>query len=207
MDQPITPTTTNEDNDFSRIIKKLRTNKEKEVDPQIQRYKSDTFWPHICFRCAGVLTILLSVTLPALAASSVPNKEIVLSVMSISIAALTSLGSFFRWERTWRGNTTALIAIEQHCAKWELELANAELKVPSDERITHVYLATSDLLANVRSVAASQSEGFLATRSSRSKTVQPRYKAIPPLRLLFVQIAVASQKRAAFRIRYCPAKI
>jgi hypothetical protein len=82
--------------------------------------------------------------------------------MSVTIAALTSLSSFFRWERNWRGNITAKTAIEQYCAKWELELTNARLRISEDDRITHVYKATSDLLANVSNVVSSESEGFFS---------------------------------------------
>ena len=110
----------------------------------------------------GIITILLSVTLPAIAASSLAQKDILLSAMSIAIAAFTGLSSFYKWERTWRGNSSAQVALEQHCAKWELELTNARLIVPADERVKHVYLATSDLLANARNVVSSESEGFFS---------------------------------------------
>jgi hypothetical protein len=82
--------------------------------------------------------------------------------MSIAIAALTGLSSFYRWERTWRGNSSAQVALEQHCAKWELEMTNARLILAPEDRVMHVYQATDDLLTNASNVVSSESEGFFS---------------------------------------------
>jgi Protein of unknown function (DUF4231) len=163
MDQPISPHPTEDDKDpFTQVVKDARIIKEKSVDSRIDWYKNHTFWPRLLFRVAGIVTIILSASLPAVSVASFQSKEFVLSVMSIGIAVLTGFSSFFRWERTWRGNLTAKIAIEQYCAKWELELTNARLKTSPEERIKHVYLATSYLLTNVSNVVSSESEGFFS---------------------------------------------
>jgi Protein of unknown function (DUF4231) len=147
---------------FDAVLKSCRSLKEQYVDIRISYYKDHTKIPRWMFRSAGVLTILLSVTLPALAAAVFPYKEIILSAVSIAIAALTGLSSFYRWDRTWSGNSSAQVALEQHVAKWELELANAQYVVPSDQRLSHAYQATNDLLINARSVVSSESSGFFS---------------------------------------------
>ena len=111
-------------------------------------YRTHTPGPRFWFRWAGIITIVFSVTLPALAAAKIPYKELALSVMSIAIAALKGLSSFYTWERTWRANSTAQIMLEQHVAKWEPELTNARVLVSPQDRATHVYKATSDLITN-----------------------------------------------------------
>jgi Protein of unknown function (DUF4231) len=80
-----------------------------------------------------ISTIILSVTLPALASAHFDHKELVISAMSIAIAALTGLGFFYHWERTWRGNSTAQMALEQAVGKWELELKRAEFVITQDD--------------------------------------------------------------------------
>jgi Protein of unknown function (DUF4231) len=163
MDQPNIPHPPKDEKDrFAEFIEEARSIKEKNIDPTIDHYKTHIAGPRSLFLSSGILTILLSVALPAVSIAPFPSKEIVLSGMSVTIAALTALSSFFRWERTWRGNITAKTAIEQYCAKWELELTNARLRISEDERITHVYKATSDLLANVSNVVSSESEGFFS---------------------------------------------
>jgi hypothetical protein len=147
---------------FDAVLKSCRALKEQYVDIRISYYKDHTKIPRWMFRTAGVMTILLSVTLPALAAAVFPYKELILSTVSIAIAALTGLSSFYRWDRTWSGNSSAQVALEQHVAKWELELTNAQYVVPFDQRILHAYQATNDLLINARSVVSSESSGFFS---------------------------------------------
>jgi hypothetical protein len=147
---------------FTDAVEAASLIKKEYVDPRIGWYKAHTFFPRWCFRVVGITTILLSVSLPAVAASGWPRKDMALSVMSVTIAALTGLSSFYRWERTWRGNSSAQMALEQLCAKWKLELTNARLILSPEERVKHVYQATDDLLANARSVVSSESEGFFS---------------------------------------------
>ncbi len=154
--------TTQEADTFTDAVEAASSIKREYVDPRIDWYKTHTLFPRWCFRVVGIATILLSVTLPAVAASGWPKKDIALSVMSVSIAALTGLSSFYRWERTWRGNSSAQMALEQLCAKWKLELTNARLVLSPEERVKHVYKATDDLLTNARSVVSSESEGFFS---------------------------------------------
>lgn len=147
---------------FDAVLKSCRALKEQYVDVRISYYKGHTVLPRWMFRLAGIFTILLSVTLPALAAAVFPHKEIVLSATSIMIAALTGLSSFYRWDRTWSGNSSSQVALEQRVAKWELELTNAQYLQAPDDRIVHLYQATNDLLTNASNIVSSESTGFFS---------------------------------------------
>ena len=133
------------------------------VDVHYEWYRKNKWLPFFLFRGSGVLTIVLGVSLPAVAAfPSFPYKDLVLAVMSVTIAALTGLASFFRWERSWRGRFLSEFAIENLTAKWELELINARLVLDPVERIKHVYLATNDLISNFRSISFAETEDFFS---------------------------------------------
>ena len=164
------------DDRFTQAVEATRELKTKYIEPRIEWYRTHTSAPRRLFRVAGVLTILLSVSLPAAAAAEFPHKAIVLSGMSITIAMLSGLSGFYRWERTWHGNSTSQMALEQHVAKWELELANARLILTADERVKHVYQATDDLLTNSRSVVATESEGFFSALQFPQQNSQPNSK-------------------------------
>jgi hypothetical protein len=170
MAEPPTGLQPNSDDEiFKEAVDSARSLKEKYVDPRIGWYKNHTATPRWMFRLAGISTILLSVTLPALAAGHFSHKELIVSAVSIAIAALTGLGSFYRWERTWHGNSTAQLALEHLVAKWELELTNAKLLLDANKRSEHVYLATNDLLTNSRSVVSSEAEGFFSLLQAPQK--------------------------------------
>jgi hypothetical protein len=156
----------NQDDQFKAALVAAHAIKAKYVDPRLQWYKTHTMLPRVIYRLVGISTIILSVTLPALTAAQFQYKELVVSGMSILIAALTGLGSFYHWDRTWRGNSTAQVSIEQYVAKWELELARAQQVVPAGDRISHIYKATDDLLANAGSVVSSESQGFFSNLQS-----------------------------------------
>ncbi len=159
----VTPTPRNDDGDsFTQVLKAARDIKDKYVNPRIHWYKTHTTLPRTIYRLVGISTIILSVTLPALASAHFDHKELVISAMSIAIAALTGLGSFYHWERTWRGNSTAQMALEQAVGKWELELKPAEFVITQDDRVNHVIKATDDLLTNTGTVVSSESEGFFS---------------------------------------------
>jgi hypothetical protein len=145
---------------FPDVVKSCRALKEQYVDTRIDYYKHHTKIPRAMFRWAGVLTIVFSVTLPALAAAVFAYKELILSATSVAIAALTGLSSFYRWDKTWSGNSSAQVALEQHVAKWELEITNAQYLLAPADRNLHVYKATNDLLINSSNVVSSESTGF-----------------------------------------------
>jgi hypothetical protein len=147
---------------FDAVMKSCRDLKEKYVDVRITYYQGHTRMPRWMFRLAGVFTILFSVTLPAFAAAVFPYKEVVLSATSNAIAFLTGLSSFYRWDRTWSGNSSSQVALEQRVAKWELELTNAQYLLAPDEQIVHVYQATNDLLTNASNIVSSESTGFFS---------------------------------------------
>jgi hypothetical protein len=156
-----TPATESSDS-FSQVRIAARGIKELYVDTRIEWYKTPTKIPRNTFRTIGILTILLSVTLPALASATFPHKELTITVISVTIAALTGLGSFYHLERTWRGNSTAQMALEQAVGKWELEIRRAEFVLAPADRVEHVIKATDDLLANTGTVVSSESEGFFS---------------------------------------------
>jgi|SRR5580704_14700984 hypothetical protein len=169
-----TATPDSSEDKFAEAVKVGNELRKKYVDPRISWYRDHTSKPRTFFRIAGILTILLSASLPAVAVAAFPYKELALSVMSIAIAVLASLSTFFRWERTWRGNSTAQMTLEQHVAKWELELTNARLILSADDRVKHVYQATDDLLANARGVVSAESEGFFSGLQFPQQNSQPK---------------------------------
>lgn len=144
------------------LEQKARELEQKYVEPRIEWYRTHSRAPRFFFRWAGIATILFSVTLPAIAALVFPYKELALSVMSIAIAALTGFSSFYKWERTWHANSTSQVALQQHVAKWELELSNAKLQPTPQDQADHIYKATDDLLTNAASVVNAESEGFFS---------------------------------------------
>jgi hypothetical protein len=150
-----------DDERFDKLVLAAYQIRENFVRPNLEWYKKHKWWPLLFFRVAGIITIVLGVSLPAVAAIEFTYKNIILSLMSVTIAALTGLSSFFRWERTWRGRVLSQSAVDGLLAKWELEIENARLILDdAHERRQHVYRATNDLISNFRNVSATETEEF-----------------------------------------------
>ncbi len=96
---------------LDEIEKQARELQKRYIQPRIDWYIKHSAGPRFWFRWAGITTIVFSVSLPALAAAHFLYKELVLSFMSIAIAPLTGLSSFYKWERTWRANSVAQVTL------------------------------------------------------------------------------------------------
>jgi Protein of unknown function (DUF4231) len=150
---------------FEAVERQAREIKERYVDRNRKWYAKHQYIPFLLFRTAGIITIIFSVTLPAVAAlNDFEYRQVVIAFMSITIAALTGLSTFFHWERSWRGRNLSMSATDALVEKWELELLNARLVLTDpQERLKHVYLATSDLITNFRGISSSETEDFFAS--------------------------------------------
>ena len=148
---------------FDELVAAAHAIKEKFIVPNRDWYRKHKTLPRLLFRVGGIITIVLAASLPAVAPIDFPRKTIVLTVMSVTIAALTGLNSFFRWERAWRGRALSQYAIDGLVARWELEIENARLILgDAHERRQHVYRATRDLISNFQNVADTESEEFFS---------------------------------------------
>ena len=146
--------------DYDAAVASARAIRAKYVDERLGWYKAHKVFPRVAYRLVGITTVVLSVTLPALTTAEFEHKDLIISCISIVIAALTGLGSFYHWDRTWQKNATAEASIEGFLAKWELEIARAKSLAAPVDRIKHVYDATDDLIANTSKVISSETQDF-----------------------------------------------
>ena len=108
------------------------------VDRARQYYAKKSKWPKLAFRASGISVILLSLSIPFFASLQFTWKDVLLSALAVSIAIVTSLNSFFKWEHTWRvyrqtefllGNLVSLYELRIVEAKQELEHTNEKNKI------------------------------------------------------------------------------
>ncbi|WP_248919940.1 DUF4231 domain-containing protein [Pseudomonas entomophila] len=155
-------TADNSEHSLHNFLGAARSIKKCFVDPRREWYAKHQSYPFYMFRVCGVVTILLGVILPVVAVTYFQYKTEVMSVMSLTIAALTGLSNFFRWERSWRGREQSKFAIDALEAKWELELAKASHVLSEEKRLEHVYIATNDFFTNVRIISAAETDEFFS---------------------------------------------
>src|SRR5581483_8073077 len=104
---------------FLSVLEEFARIKNEFVVRQLNWYKAHARTPMLLFRASGILVILLSVSLPFLTTLDGLWKTVVLPVISLLIAGLTGMNSFFRWEGAWKGYRQTRLTLEYLLAEWE----------------------------------------------------------------------------------------
>jgi hypothetical protein len=147
--------------DKDKYFRDLRDQKKLYVDKALERYKGrikpfrNSFW------IIGGLIILCSVSLPVLAQTTTKKHPWVISVVSLVVALLTALNSFFGWHFTWQKAVAVTAALEHYIACWEIDLVKA-YRESYDAAKQQAYNHTSYLFTQVFTTVSGESEAFFA---------------------------------------------
>jgi hypothetical protein len=150
---------------------KLRAQTDEYLDKIIKHYDQRIPRARAIFQITGALVILGSVSLPFLAQMTTAehkpfglNTEAVLGVISfvsLAVALLTSLNSFFGWRFSWQRGVAVLAALEHYSACWKMDLLKAEEEGYPRAKVD-AYLHTSYLYTQVFAAVSAESEAFFA---------------------------------------------
>jgi hypothetical protein len=145
---------------FLSVLEEVTRVKDEYVVQQMNWYKEHTRTPMRLFRISGVLVILLSVSLPFLTTLEGPWKTIILPAVSLAVAGLTGLNSFFRWESDWKGYRQTQLALEYLLTEWELQIAEAKCQIDIQKGIDIALQATRQLISTSRTTMSVEAEEY-----------------------------------------------
>lgn len=146
---------------FDTLVEELRHLVEQHIVPEYRWYQGHTTLPRLYFRVAGVVVVVGSLALPVIAAqSSSAYSKPALTVVSLAVAILSSLSTFFRWDASWRSRSNAAAGLKGLLARWELSLRAAQTSQNPPEA---ALSATQKLFDEAFSLVGSETEGFFAT--------------------------------------------
>ncbi len=148
------------DKRFLSVLAELTHIKDEFVVRQLHWYETRARTPMLLFRISGALVILLSVSLPFLTTLGGFWKTIVLPVISLLIAGLTGLNSFFRWESAWKGYRQTHLTLEYLLTGWELQIAEARCQVDEQKAIDIALKATEQLINMTRTTTSTEAEDY-----------------------------------------------
>ena len=103
----------------------LRELVNQHIRPELRWYTRNTFWPRMAFRAAGVFVVIGSLLLPVITATTWSRRGTVLTAVSLAVAVVSSLSTFFRWDAMWQSRIRAVRDLSSLLAKWELNLTAA----------------------------------------------------------------------------------
>jgi len=138
----------------------------------LEWYRANTKWPMFAFRLSGIATIILGAALPAVVSMDekiIPDaraRKIAVIVMSVSLAALTALSAFYRWEKTWHGRNAARRSLELLMTKFNMELADVKPTDDDEDSCKRREAAALALIAGADQVVSTETAEFSANLQS-----------------------------------------
>ena len=147
------------DEQFQQILDELSKVKQEVADTQ-RWFQDHARTPRVLFRVSGILLILLSVSVPFIAAQTAPWKDTVVSIATLTIAGLSGLTAFFRWEYTWQGNRQTEYALEHLLTMWQLKMVEAKHVADTQQAISLAFQATEQLLLEARAVTSTETTEY-----------------------------------------------
>lgn len=147
------------DERFLKILEELGQFKQEVVQTR-DWYKAHAPQPMRWFRITGALLIILSVSVPFIAGQTAPWKDTVLSLMTLTIAALTGLGAFFRWEYAWQSYRKTQYALDRLLNMWEFKIVEARYQVDPQRAIDMALRSTEQLLQDAAAITSSETAEY-----------------------------------------------
>ncbi len=147
------------DEQFLKILGELERVKQGIVDTR-GWYKQHAPQQAIPFRVSGVLLILLSVSVPFIAAQTASWKDTVVSLATLSIAALTGLSAFFRWEYAWQSYRQTQFALDRLLNMWDLKIVEAKHQADPQRAIEMAIRTTEQLLRDAASITNAEAAEY-----------------------------------------------
>jgi type IV secretory pathway VirB2 component (pilin) len=142
------------------LLERLRKIKETQVDRKIKWHKNHAKWHKIYFRVFGVLIIILSTSIPFVVAREFDNKNVVISIIALGIAALSGINSFFHWQNSWRSYIKTYFALKYLASQWELQILRIEQETDFQKARESALTATENLINGANSFTETDIEDF-----------------------------------------------
>jgi len=145
---------------FISIMNELIILKDTRVISYLNWLRNHADSPRKLFRISGATIILLSVSVPLLSIINDPARNIILPVVTLVIAALTSLNSFFQWQNAWQSRRQTQFSLEYFLSNWELAMLRAKYETDTAKAIDLAIAATENLLNRTREISGAETAQF-----------------------------------------------
>lgn len=148
------------DPELQSVLKELTNIKDKYVVPSLKFYQTHGTLPMFLFGFFGVITILLSVSIPVLAARDDFWRTAILPIVAVLVAGSTSLMQFFRWESIWKTYSQTGQTLDYLLTIWELKITLAKHERNTLQAIDIAVEATQQLIEATHTTIGSEAEEY-----------------------------------------------
>ena len=145
-------------NQIDQSFDEFRRIKKQYVDDACGWYEKHWKTPWLAFRAAGIGVIILSLSIPFLAAA---QKSVSVSVAAFCVAVLTALNTFFSWQGAWEKRVRLWRTLKGLSAMWEIKIAAASAIVDVEARRKEALEATLTLIEETKRLDVGETEALL----------------------------------------------
>ncbi len=145
--------------DFTSALSELSKIRD-EVEDIKEWFRKHSLRPMLLFRIVGLLIIIMSISLPFLSSQKGWILTTVLPLVSLMIATLAAINSFFQWQTVWQVHRQTQYSLEYLLRRWSLEITEAKCKSDRGEAVRFAIEATRRLLKEAQTVSSSASTEF-----------------------------------------------
>lgn len=103
---------------------------------------------------------------------------LIVTILSLFIAFITSLGEIRQWQRLWKEYSKARVLIDGLIASWEIEVNKARLLSSPGEVSENLSKATNTLLKSVEQIVLTEMMAFFAAAEKTQAETIPSH---PPI--------------------------
>lgn len=132
------------------------------VDEQLHWFQKHKTLPRICFRVAGIVTIVFSLSIPFLAAAGGTFQTVGVPVFALVIAVLAALNSFFAWQATWEKRINGELTLKGLIAGWEVKMTDANHNSDSQRGYQKALDATEELVDAAHALITTGTNAFFS---------------------------------------------
>jgi hypothetical protein len=113
------------------------------------------------FRLTGVLTILFSVSLPALTSVTFSGRDAVISALAVGVAGLSGLRAFYQWDQSWQLYRAQVLAFEALATRWQLGMTRI-VKAGDPDADEQAHTLTLDVLNDAHEAGRAELSDFFS---------------------------------------------
>lgn len=113
----------------------------------------------IYYRVFGIILVICSVLIPYFSNSRFKHSKIVVSVLAILVAFITSIGAFFNWEGNWKGCRSADYNYIHEIRMWDIDVITI-LESGNSNIPKQLKMRTKELFINTSVINKSTSNAF-----------------------------------------------
>jgi hypothetical protein len=146
--------------EYDALLIQLHKLVDDHIFPEYKWYRDGGNWPRYAFRISGFTVIIASLLLPVITVSTLSLKPQILTGLSLTIAILSSLSAFFRWDSTWQGRLKTRMELESLLAQWKFALVSAQGAV---DPLHDALAATQTLFEKAFASINSETDKFFST--------------------------------------------